>query len=105
MHINRSLLPRSPREACFTAAWALYAVWLLAAGGLYMPLAGLLLLISTPTSVAQPLLTTRTLITLFYSTSRLIGVASMDSSRTPLRAPSSSLTRRKPVSEDGSGSE
>lgn len=102
----------SPRDACFSVAWLLFSLWIFLTSGIYAPAALALLLIGTPASVAQPLLTARTLLTLIYTASRMSrlampAAAASTGARVPLRSPSSSLTQRPAVSgaSGGGGSE
>jgi len=105
MHLPHSLT--SPRDACFTVGWILFSLWIFLTSGIYAPVALALLLLGTPASVAQPLLTARALLTLIYTASRMSrlampAAAASSGARVPLRSPSS-LTQRPVVSSGGSG--
>jgi len=83
------------QQTVFLSAWALLCLWIGITSGPLTVITALLLALTTPTSVALPLMTARQVVSFLYgsakmavSFSRLSSGASSSATRVPLRAPS-----------------
>lgn len=94
--MHAMMRPLCTRQTVFLSTWALLWLWIGISSGPLTVILAFLLALTTPTSVALPLLTARQVVSFFYGSAKMAvsfsrlsaEVPASSATRVPLRAPS-----------------